>query len=263
MDIVALDSLRKGCTAQILYHLVPSSHDWVDDDWELLSFFKASLFSIKDHAQVVAVVNHRVKFRWVEFIIRGHELDPSGKYWYLSAIVFIKSVLAVLLLLLPLKNSWVVFLDSHLLLLLLKHFLSLNLTLFCVGFNGPRGKVVLLGQLFAAGHKVFLIHYVDFESWIIIVVIVIDCRLFELLDLLENEALTILEERGLSFVGLDHGGHLPHVLDHIFHLLFLAFSLRFAQKETWPIHRPLRKAIILLHDSLLKLVIIRFLLLFL
>ena len=90
MNVVALDSLRKGCTSKVLDNLIATSYNAVDDDREVFCLFKARFFAIKDHTQVVTVVDHAVELSRVELIVGRHELDPARQHRHLPTIVIIE-----------------------------------------------------------------------------------------------------------------------------------------------------------------------------
>jgi len=69
VDVIALDSFRESSTAQVLYYLVSASHNTVDHNREVFGLFKASLLSVENHSEVVAVVNYTVELSWIEFIV--------------------------------------------------------------------------------------------------------------------------------------------------------------------------------------------------
>ena len=69
MDVITLDSFRKGCATKIFDYLVPACDDAIDDDWEVFGLFETSLFTIKYYSQVIAVIDNAIELSRVELVI--------------------------------------------------------------------------------------------------------------------------------------------------------------------------------------------------
>lgn len=69
VDVVALDGLREGRTAEVFYNLIATGDDGVYHYREFLGLLKSSLLPIKHYTEVVAVVYHPVKFSRIEYVV--------------------------------------------------------------------------------------------------------------------------------------------------------------------------------------------------
>jgi hypothetical protein len=112
-------------------------------------------------------------------------------------------------------------------------FFSLGQLVFGVGLDGSSREVIDFCEFFAGGHKVIFADNVKLETFVVVVVILIEAFLVHGVGFVvgwKDERLRILEEGivSLGVRGLDHRRHLARVvfLNHVLELIF--------------IHRPLR-----------------------